>query len=135
MKSGRPHRVPLSNEALALVAPAGEPDGLLFPGARAGALSDVTMRKYLQHDMGYPDLTVHGFRSSFKDWARERTSFPDEVSEAALAHIIGDKTEAAYARGDLFNKRRKLMEAWAAYCTSPTAAFAAKVVPIRESVP
>jgi hypothetical protein len=84
--------------------------------------------------MGYPDFTVHGFRSSFKDWARERTNFPDEVSEAALAHIVGDKTEAAYARGDLFNKRRKLMEAWAAYCASPTAAVAAKVVPIRESV-
>jgi len=85
--------------------------------------------------MGYPDLTVHGFRSSFKDWARERTNFPDEVSEEALAHIIGDKTEAAYARGDLFNKRRKLMEAWVAYCVSPALAVAAKVVPIREAAP
>jgi integrase len=132
MKSGRPHRVPLTNEALALLPRDGAPENLLFSGTRAGALSDVTMRKYLQHDMGYEDLTVHGFRSSFKDWARERTNFPDEVSEAALAHIVGDKTEAAYARGDLFNKRRKLMEAWAAYCASPTAAVAAKVVPIRE---
>jgi integrase len=135
MKSGRPHRVPLSNEALALLPRDGEPGSLLFPSTRAGALSDITMRKYLQHDMACPDFTVHGFRSSFKDWARERTNFPDEVSEAALAHIVGDKTEAAYARGDLFNKRRKLMEAWAAYCASPTAAVAAKVVPIRETVP
>jgi integrase len=135
MKSGRPHRVPLSNEALALLPRDGEPGSLLFPNTRAGALSDITMRKYLQHDMGYPDFTVHGFRSSFKDWARERTNFPDEVSEAALAHIVGDKTEAAYARGDLFNKRRKLMEAWAAYCASPTAAATAKVVPIREAAP
>jgi hypothetical protein len=85
--------------------------------------------------MGYLDFTVHSFRSSFKDWARERTNFPGEVSEAALAHIVGDKTEAAYARGDLFEKRRKLMEAWAAYCASPTSAVAAKVVPIREAVP
>ena len=118
MKSGRPHRVPLSNEVLALLPREGEPDSLLFPSTRAGALSDVTMRKYLQDDMGYSHFTVHGFRSSFKDWARERTNFPDEVSEAALAHIVGDKTEAAYARGDLFNKRHKLMEAWAAYCTT-----------------
>jgi hypothetical protein len=71
----------------------------------------------------------------FQDLGYRASELPREVIEASLAHIVGDKTEAAYARGDLFNKRRKLMEAWAAYCTSPTAAVAAKVVPIRESVP
>jgi integrase len=79
--------------------------------------------------MGREDLTVHGFRSTFRDWAAERTAFPREVAEAALAHAIGDKVEAAYRRGDLFEKRRKLMEAWAGYCTSPAAA--ARVVSIR----
>ena len=62
------------------------------------------------------DITVHGFRSTFRDWASETTSFPHEVCEQALAHAIGNKTEAAYRRGDLFEKRRKLMDAWAAYC-------------------
>ena len=129
-KSGRPHRVPLSKEALALVPRDSEPTTLLFPSTRGGALSDATMRKYLQDDMGHADVTVHGFRSSFKDWARERTNFGGEVSEAALAHIIGDKTEAAYARGDLFDKRRRLMDAWAKYCTSD-AASGTSVVPLR----
>jgi integrase len=129
-KSARAHRVPLTTEALSLLPAGGEPTALLFPSARSGALSDATMRKYLQEDMGHPDLTVHGFRSSFKDWARERTNFASEVSEAALAHIIGDKTEAAYARGDLFDKRRRLMDAWAKYCTSG-AASDASVVPLR----
>ena len=68
------------------------------------------------------DVTVHGFRSTFKDWASERTNFPNEVSEAALAHVVGDKVEAAYRRGDLFEKRRRLMEAWAEYCTKAPAA-------------
>ena len=117
-KSGRAHRVPLTREALALVPRDGDATELLFPSARLGVLSDATMRKYLQEDMSHPGITVHGFRSSFKDWARERTNFASEVSEAALAHIIGDKTEAAYARGDLFEKRRRLMDAWAKYCTS-----------------
>ena len=129
-KSGRPHRVPLSKEALALLPRDGAPTTLLFPSTRAGALSDATMRKYLQEDMGHAGVTVHGFRSSFKDWARERTNFAGEVSEAALAHLIGDKTEAAYARGDLFDKRRRLMDAWAKYCTSGATA-GAKIVALR----
>jgi integrase len=66
--------------------------------------------------MGRGDLTVHGFRSSFRDWAAERTSFPREVAEMAPAHTVGDKVEAAYRRGDLFAKRRQLMEAWAQFC-------------------
>jgi integrase len=131
-KSRREHRVPLAKDALALLPRGGEPTRLLFLSPRGGALSDATMRKYLQDDMGQPGLTVHGFRSSFKDWAREQTNFASEVSEAALAHIIGDKTEAAYARGDLFHKRRQLMEAWAKYCTSG-AVSGAKVVPLTRA--
>ena len=72
--------------------------------------------------MGHTDLTVHGFRSTFKDWARETTHYPNEVSEAALAHVIGDQTEAAYARGDLFNKRAGLMQDWADYLAGRKAA-------------
>ncbi len=66
--------------------------------------------------MGHAGLTAHGFRSTFRDWAAERTAYPGEVAEAALAHTVGNKVEAAYRRGDLFDKRRKLTEAWAAYC-------------------
>jgi integrase len=70
--------------------------------------------------MEHHEITVHGFRSTFRDWAAEQTSFPREVAEAALAHVLSDKTEAAYQRGDMFEKRRKLMVAWANYCTSST---------------
>ena len=66
--------------------------------------------------MGMPDLTTHGFRSTFRDWAAEQTAFPSEVAEAALAHAIGNKTEAAYRRGDLFEKRRRLLDTWAEFC-------------------
>jgi integrase len=79
--------------------------------------------------MGYPDLTVHGFRSTFRDWAAERSSFQNEVIEMALAHTIKGKAEAAYRRGDLFEKRRKLMDSWAAYVNAPEAA--GKVVSIK----
>ena len=71
--------------------------------------------------MGCDKLTVHGFRSSFRDWAAERTGFPPEVAEMALAHAVGDKVEAAYRRGDLFQKRRQLMDAWARFCATPAA--------------
>ena len=79
--------------------------------------------------MAQPDFTVHGFRSTFRDWVAERTNFPGEVAEAALAHIIGDRTEAAYRRGDLFEKRRRLMDHWAKFCASGAPA-AGKVVSI-----
>jgi integrase len=75
------------------------------------------------------DVTVHGFRSTFRDWAAERTNFPSEVAEAALAHVVGDKVEAAYRRGDLFEKRRRLMEGWAEYCTE--AAGGVVVLPMK----
>ena len=69
--------------------------------------------------MDRDDLTMHGFRSSFRTWAAERTSYPREIAEAALAHVVGDATEQAYQRGDMFEKRRKLMDAWAGYCSKP----------------
>ena len=81
--------------------------------------------------MGRRDLTVHGFRSTFSDWCAERTSFPSEVREMALAHTVSDKVEAAYRRGDLFEKRRLLAEAWGKFCTEPPVATAA-VVPLRQ---
>jgi integrase len=80
--------------------------------------------------MGRTDITTHGFRSAFSDWCRERTSYPRDVVEMSLAHVIKDKTEAAYRRGDALDKRRRLMSEWARYCYSPSAA-SAEVVPIR----
>jgi integrase len=117
MKAGREHRAPLSLRALAILdelralrAYGGE---WVFPGGRPGRpLSNMAMLKVLRR-MGRGGLTAHGFRSSFRDWAAERTNFPREVAEMALAHAVGDKVEAAYRRGDLFQKRQALMEAWA----------------------
>lgn len=121
MKAGREHRVPLSAAALAVLqqmreAREGE---FIFPGGKAGRpLSNMAMLKVLRR-MDRADLTAHGFRSTFRDWAAERTNFPREVAEMALAHTVSDKVEAAYRRGDLFQKRRQLMEAWARSCGSP----------------
>ena len=84
--------------------------------------------------MGHGDITVHGFRSTFLDWAAERTNYPNHVVEMALAHAVGDKVEAAYRRGDLLAKRRHLAEAWARFCTSPPVA-GATVVPMRKGAP
>ncbi|WP_186131976.1 tyrosine-type recombinase/integrase [Burkholderia gladioli] len=116
MKAKRSHRVPLSSSALALLGnlPQGEA-GPLFEGAKAGRPLAHTAMRALLETMGRTDLTVHGFRSTFRDWAAECSPFPNEVVEMALAHAIRDKTEAAYRRGDLFEKRRALMQAWADY--------------------
>lgn len=116
MKGGKEHRVPLSDGALAIlreVEPLRQrPGDLVFPGQRPGSpLSDVGLSKLLP-----PGGTIHGMRSTFRDWAGETTAYPREVIEMALAHRIGDKAEQAYARGDLFQRRRALMEAWAAHC-------------------
>jgi integrase len=121
IKASREHRVPLSRAASkALNAQRGQHEAYVFPGdGKSLHLSDMAMLELLK-DMGKGTITVHGFRSSFRDWAAETTNFPNEVCEMALAHAIGDKTEAAYRRGDLFEKRRKLMEAWAKYCTKRT---------------
>ena len=120
MKSGRIFRVPLSERSLQILEQAKElsdGSGYIFPGMRKGRpLSNNTFLKTLQR-MGH-QVTAHGFRSTFRDWARERTNFPHEVAEMALAHTVSDKTEAAYLRGDLFEKRRKLMDTWANHATS-----------------
>lgn len=117
MKSGRPHRVPLSRQALALLA-ACPSDGFLFPPPRGGAqpFSDMAFGALLQR-MGH-DVTTHGFRSSFRDWAGDETDHAREVIEAALAHVVGDEAERAYRRGDALEKRRRLMQDWADYCWS-----------------
>jgi integrase len=81
--------------------------------------------------MGHNKLTAHGFRSTFRDWAAERTNFPREVAEAALAHVVGDKVEAAYRRGDLFEKRRRLMEAWEKFATK--AQGTGVILPLRKN--
>ena len=132
MKAGREHRVPLPKAAVAILRvreKSGDKSVFVFPGSKHGnAISNMAMLQTLRR-MGRGDLTVHGFRSTFRDWSAEQTAFAREVAEAALAHTIGDKVEAAYRRGDLFEKRRKLMDAWATYCG--TAKADGKVVPIR----
>lgn len=114
MKAKKEHRVPLSGPAVALLKSmsAGGPDAPLFEGQRAGRpLSNMAMLKMLER-MGRKDLTVHGFRSTFRDWAAESTDYPNEVVEMALAHTVANKVEAAYRRGDLYAKRASLMEDW-----------------------
>ncbi len=123
MKIPREHRVPLSTAAIAIlrgmhVNMRGDPGpaDFVFRGRRKGApLSNMALLMTLKR-MGRDDLTTHGFRSSFRDWTAERTDFPREVAEAALAHAVGDRVEAAYRRSELFDKRRQLMDAWGKYC-------------------
>jgi integrase len=118
MKAGKEHRVPLSDAALAVLKEMREirHSDYVFPGGRdRRPLSEMSLLMLLRR-MKHGDITAHGFRSTFRDWAAERTTFPREVAEAALAHAIPDAVEAAYRRGDLVDKRRKLMDAWAAYC-------------------
>jgi integrase len=134
MKSGREHRVPLSRAAISVIKDmqARHQDDLLFPGDRRGKqLSNMAMLMMLRR-MDRADLTAHGFRSTFRDWAAECTNFPAEVAEAALAHVVSDKVEAAYRRGDLFEKRRRLMDAWAAYCQA-TCNNDGRVVSLKRS--
>jgi integrase len=130
MKGDREHRVPLSRRAIEIIQGLPKDGPYLFPGGRAGGhLSNMAMLKLLER-MKRDDLTVHGFRSTFRDWAAEITNFPGEVAEAALAHVVGDKLEAAYRRGDLFEKRRRMMDAWADFVTKlPSTSV---VVPMRR---
>jgi integrase len=119
MKAGREHRVPLSPAVVTALNALPRTDGWVFPGGRHGtAMSNMAMAMLLRR-MNREDLTVHGFRSTFRDWVAEATQYPGEVAEAALAHVIGNKVEAAYRRGDLFEKRRQLMDEWALYCLKP----------------
>lgn len=131
MKSGREHRVPLSSAAIAILKRMpGSKDDYPFVGQRPGApLSNMALLMLLGR-MNRGDITAHGFRSTFRDWAAERSNFAREVVEMALAHVVEDKTEAAYRRGDLFDKRRRLMDAWAEYCGKP--ATPSKVVVLKS---
>jgi integrase len=134
MKAGREHRVPLSTTALALLRGLPQIGDTVFPGQRGDApLSDMSLTAVLRR-MDRKDITVHGFRSTFRDWCAESVgnSFPREVCEHALAHSLPDKVEAAYRRGDLIEKRKVLMQVWADYCAKP--AISASVAPIRREV-
>ena len=118
MKGAKEHRVPLSSQAMALLGDPKAGRDLVFPGERADApLSDMSLTAVLRR-MGRQE-TAHGFRSTFRDWAGEASIYPREVIEAALAHRLKDKAEAAYARGDLFTKRRELMNEWAEVARRP----------------
>ena len=102
----------------------------VFPGQRPGRPLSVMSLEMVLRRMGVANATVHGFRSTFRDWAAEKTNYPNHVVEMALAHAIGDDVEAAYRRGDLFEKRRRLMNDWARYASRP-ASVTAKVVELR----
>jgi integrase len=132
MKAGKEHKVPLSKAALAALRRVPRMAGvdLVFPAPRGGPLSDMTLTAVMRR-MGV-DAVPHGFRSTFRDWTSERTSYPRDVAEMALAHAIGDKVEAAYRRGDLFEKRRRMMNDWAAFC-GKVAPGSGEVVPLRKA--
>lgn len=123
MKAAVKHRIPLSTRALEIIQPLHNirQSDYVFPGQKEGKLlTNMAMLELLRR-MGRTGLTVHGFRSSFRDWASESTSFPRDVCEMALAHAIPNQAEAAYRRGDLIEKRRSLMEEWARHCTESKA--------------
>ena len=122
MKAGRQHRVPLSTAAMDLLTEmaklrtSDDEAAFVFPGARAKRpLSQMSMLMLMRR-MGRRDLTAHGFRSTFRDWAAEATDYPNEMAETALAHLVSDQVEAAYRRGDMMERRRAMMEGWARFC-------------------
>jgi integrase len=132
MKAGREHRVPLSDPAVAILhmlrQDSADGASFVFPGRnRSSPLSRTTVFNLLRR-MNRGDLTTHGFRSSFRDWCAERTNFPREVAELALAHTVGDATERAYQRSDMVAKRRGLMQSWAEFCSGEASG---KVVRLR----
>jgi integrase len=141
MKGGKQHRVPLSDPALAVLremARLGR-DGLVFPGGRNAQMTDTTLSSVVDV-AGGGDATVHGFRSTFRDWCGESTSYPRELAEMSLAHrtfqgddgqMVGGQVEEAYRRGDMLERRRKLMADWAAFCARPM--IAGKVVPLHRA--
>jgi integrase len=131
MKAGREHRVPLSRRALKIMQAMHDirTGDFVFSGQKPGSPLSVMALEMVLRRMKIENATVHGFRSAFRDWTAECTNFPNEVCEAALAHVIENKAEAAYRRGDLFEKRRKLMDAWGSYCTT---AKTGKVVIFRR---
>jgi integrase len=131
MKAAREHRIPLSERALAILEKLSKArtGDLIFPGQRAGKPLSNTAMEMLLRRMDQDAVTVHGFRSAFRDWAGNETHFPREVAEAALAHVVGDKAEQAYRRSDALEKRRDLMQAWANHC----APASGNVVNLRQS--
>jgi integrase len=142
MKGRREHRVPLSPQVVELLKGLYREEGnpYLFVGTRSGtAAANGTVLETLRR--AGCDATIHGFRSSFRDWCGDRTGFLREVAEAALAHIVGDKAEQAYRRGDALEKRRQLMESWGKYCCTPPAVVVdekkskktGKVLPLRAA--
>lgn len=138
MKASREHRVPLSDGAVDVLRQVAKlrtdtrMDGFVFPGGNSGRpLSSMALLMLLRR-MERSDLTAHGFRSTFRDWCAEATNYPREVAEAALAHTLGDKVEAAYRRGDLLEKRAKLMREWAQYCSR--SAVVGEVVALRAGI-
>jgi integrase len=137
MKAEKAHRVPLCPRAVAILE-AIKPervagDSFVFPGSRPQKPQSNMVFLMLLRRMKLGRLTAHGFRATFKTWATERTNFPREVVEAALAHVAGDKIEAAYQRGDVFDKRRRLMSAWSEYCASKPATEI-NIVSMRSTV-
>jgi integrase len=129
MKAGREHRVLLSDRALAILAALPQDGDFVF--AKQGRqLKNIALHRLLTRRMGRPDLTVHGFRSTFKDWATEH-EYRREIVEIALAHANGDRVEAAYARSDLLNLRRRLADDWADWCNGTTGTIGTKVVKLR----
>ena len=131
MKGGKPHSVPLPARCIEIIEQARSLPGssrYIFPGSRPNKpLSNMAMLMRLRR--AGLDCTVHGFRSSFRDWAAEQTGIPGEVAEAALAHAVKSKVEAAYKRTRLFNRRRELMDAWAAFLANE----GAQVIPMRAA--
>jgi integrase len=125
MKSGREHRVPLPDKALAILAELPREGELVFPGVRVARLLALV------REMGEARATVHGFRSTFADWLNEATGYGRELGEIALAHAVGDETERSYRRGDMLAKRARMMSDWAAYCEQPPAERG-EVIPIRK---
>ena len=132
MKAKREHRVPLSSKALAVLKAQKEafPLGFVFPGAKEGKpLSDMSLTAVLRR-MERHDITVHGFRSAFRDWGAEATAYPSEMLEMALAHTISNRVEAAYRRGDMIEKRRRLMQDWSDFCDQK---MTGEVIPLRSN--
>jgi integrase len=140
MKAGREHRVPLSARGIEIIRHMKKETGNeilpatpVFQGAKRGKpLSNMAFLMLLRR-MNRSDLTTHGFRSTFRDWAAERTNYPGEVAEVALAHTVSNKVEAAYRRGDLFEKRRRLMESWASFCTAAEPGTQSNLAALRQT--
>jgi integrase len=131
IKGAKEHRVPLSDRALVILKglPREEDNPFIFMGTRAG-LGNMSMSALLGR-MNYRNITVHGFRSTFRTWAAEATAYPNHVVEMALAHVIGSKVERSYQRGELLDKRRRLMVEWSRYCTATPTSFG-EVVQIKR---